>query len=149
VSGQTNPRSADLVLAFALAIVAPMISGLIAVGSALVAWSLGRPPAVSPAVLLVLAVGPGSIVASRFLKRWPSGRIHSSTWLALCGAIACGAAYAAGVALAPWPDLLSDEVAQAGQVRFYYEMVKTGIPFLVAGLLVFGLLRHEPQRLMV
>ncbi len=143
---QTNSRSSDLVLGLALSVLAPMLGGILAIGANAVEWAVSRRQLVPASAVLIMGLFVGSVLAARTVKRWPSGRVHSPAWLVLSGIAACGGAYVAVVALAPWPDVLSDEVIRAGQVRFYYEMVKTGIPFVVAVVAAFGLLRYGPGR---
>jgi hypothetical protein len=151
MTGESSRKPAaswDLFLGLALAVIAPLLSVMLVAGASLIAWAVRRPGGEPPtAALLVLGVFGGSILASRVVRRWPSARVHSRAWLVLSGAMACGAAYLGTVALAPWPDLLSEEVARAGQARFYLEMIKPAGPWLVAGLAAFGVLRFDAQRL--
>jgi hypothetical protein len=63
----------------------------------------------------------------------------------LAAFLGCAAIALAGEVLQPWPDLLGDEVARAGQARFFLEVGKTCVPWLAAALAAFGILRSDPS----
>jgi hypothetical protein len=75
-----------------------------------------------------------------------SDRVHSRAWLILSAALGSLGAYFTGMALGPWPDLLSDDVLGKGRTVLFLEAAKTIIPWLAGALVAFAALRYDSAR---
>jgi hypothetical protein len=136
--------SVELVIVTGFAWVAStVIFAMVAVGYRALAF----PTIPNPGSLVVMAslALVASALGAKALGGWRNARGHSRRWLILAAFLGTAAAVLTGEALQPWPDLLSDEVARAGQTRFFLEVGKTFVPWLAAALAAFAILRTDPH----
>ena len=136
--GIDSERAGDAVLATALVVVANVVAmGVIGV----VVLALRATDQPTPLLLSVAALAAGSLASSYIPDRWLRRR-HPRRTLLAASIVACACLCLSGYALRPWPDLLSDEMVGAGQLRFLVEMLKTPVPLLSGIVAGFGVLRY-------
>jgi hypothetical protein len=136
-----RPVAWDALLAIALTALG-ILSSFAFVG--VVAVAAGRGQGHWAPTLAISACALVGLVCARSIRNWPSTRVHRAAWLALSTALAVGVAWLANMWLAPWPDLLSDEVISGGPIRFNGEAVKSFVPWLAGALAAFVFLRYDP-----
>jgi hypothetical protein len=136
------PVAWDVSLSVGLVIVTALAAGVLSLSAAAVR-TLGVPNIGTPAPVVIAAgvTVAASILAPRVLQKWSNARRYSRHWLTLAALLGGAAGALAALALAPWPDLLSDEVAKRGEAAFLFEGVKTFVPWVVAVLAAFVTLR--------
>jgi hypothetical protein len=130
-----------------LSLVLVLVSSLVGIPLlALVAFGVPSLGASRVEMLAVPCLLVGSALAGWIFRGWPSGRLHSRAWLTLSAVLGSLGAYFTGMALGPWPDLLSDEVLSRGQLAFILEAAKVVIPWLAGSVVAFVALRYESAR---
>jgi hypothetical protein len=130
----------DVVLAFVLVIATNVLA---AIGLLLAATALSRLDELASPLLVAVGWLPAALISAWVLRDWPTGNIHSVRAL-FAAAVMCGAAeYGIVHALAPWPDLLSDEVLREGSSLFFLEAVKGFLPWLGGVAMAFAVLRQD------
>jgi hypothetical protein len=143
-----RPVAWDVSLSVALVITAAFAAGVTAGVLSLGAAGVGAlgVPSVGTLTPVVIAAGvvAASILAPRVLHAWWNARRYSLAWLTLTALFGGATGALTGFALAPWPDLLSDEVAKRGEAAFLLEGIKTFLPWLAAVLAAFVTLRSAP-----
>jgi len=136
-----RPLAWDALLAIGLLVTTMVIAMVLMSTLILLPPKLEGPFAVP---LMAGAVIAGCFTSRRLLRNWLSAMAHHRAALLASSLMGCAGLFLSGLALAPWPDLLSDEVLKSGPSMFFAEWAKTFVPWAVGSAAAFAVLRLDP-----